>query len=241
MTISNRFAWVTGQRLWCLKNRKFCNWKSSVPLAVIVACVFASVTLSSLDVFAQSNDKGIGVFPDKSFLQPQIKFKKVKVGATEREITEVRDGEARKTLDEGFQDASDWLNRTSFQMENVSGKSIVYLKVNVLFPETKASGSLMAYALTFGSRPGSKFQSGDPFLFKPNDSLDVALGPKYSDMTRFIGARTSIESIHHIQLEVSFIVFDDGAAWSAGSFMRQDPTNPDRYIPVEQTVSKARP
>jgi hypothetical protein len=38
--------------------------------------------------------------------------------------------------------------------------------------------------------------------------------------------------MNKIQLEVSYIAFDDGSAWSVGTFMVPDPNDPGRYIDV---------
>jgi hypothetical protein len=72
-------------------------------------------------------------------------------------------------------------------------------------------------------------------LLKPGEKLEVSLSEKYADIARFVGQRGSIDSINQIQLQVSFIAFDDGTAWNAGTLMIPDPNNPDRYIPVEAT------
>jgi len=186
------------------------------------------------DVYAQTNDKIISLGP-KSFLKPQIKIKQVRVGAVVRNIQEVHEGDALRSLDESFKENSDWLGRTSFQIENVSEKAIVNLTVNIWFPETRATGNVMVYPISFGNRPGSKFQIAAPFLLKPGEKLEVSLSEKYADIARFVGQRGSIDSINQIQLQVSFIAFDDGTAWNAGTLMIPDPNNPDRYIPVEAT------
>jgi len=71
------------------------------------------------------------------------------------------------------------------------------------------------------------------FLLMPKEALDISLASEYAKISNFVGNRHSISSINRIELEISFIVFEDGTAWSVGDFMRQDPNNPDRYIPVE--------
>jgi hypothetical protein len=41
-----------------------------------------------------------------------------------------------------------------------------------------------------------------------------------------------IELIQKVELEIGFIIFEDKTDWTAGSFLRQDPNNPDRYNPI---------
>lgn len=219
MRVLKDIARATGRSVKRLSLRKVTR-KSILATAVIIAGFFVGTKVTNIDVFAQSDDKSIGLLPLDSFSKPQIKIKEVRVG-----------GNAKK-FDENFRENSDWLSRTSFQIENVSGKSIVYLRINVWFPETTTSGPVMIYPLTFGQRPGSKFQNTDSFLLTSGDTVDIPLSPKYSDISRFVGHRHLIGTIHKIQFQVSFIVFDDGTAWSVGTFMLQDPNDPNRYIPI---------
>jgi len=94
------------------------------------------------------------------------------------------------------------------------------------------------YTVTFGRRPGSKMKTSNSLLlFKPKESMNVDLAREYDEMSHFLSERHLIESINEIKLEVGFIVFEDGTASSLGTPMRQDPDNPDRYIPVENEQS----
>ena len=212
-------------------------WKSvrnsAFRTVVTIIGVTASILLISIFVTGQSADKTVSFQPSKTFMAPQISTTEVRVGDDVRKVRVTRNGDAFFTAAEDFKEEPDWLSRTSFQLENVSDKPIVYLTINLRFPETTVSGPIMLYPITFGRRPGSNTQNLEPFLLKPRETLDLPLGPKYSDITRFVGHRHSIEFINQIQLEVGFIVFADGTAWTAGSFLRQDPNNPNRYIPVE--------
>jgi hypothetical protein len=216
--------------------RAFC-WRSghrsvSRLIQILLFTVIGASSVS-IHVLAQSTEKTVGVFPSRTFAIPQVKIKSVQVGEISRAVKETRQsGGALQTLDENFTENSDWLSRTSFQIVNVSGKPMIYLKINVRFPETIESGSEMVYSISFGRRPGLRFQNAPPFLFKPNDALDVPLGAKYSDISAFVSSRRAIESMNKIQLEVSYIAFDDGSAWSVGTFMVPDPNDPGRYIDV---------
>jgi len=210
------------------------NRKPLFALLTIVVELFAWMIGTNSTIFAQSSNKSIGIFPSKTFSTPQIKIEEIRVGETVRKIREVQEGDALRTFEENFKEDFDWLSRASFQIENVSGKPIVYLRINVLFPETRASGNLMVYPVTFGRRPGSKLPTTNSlFLLMPKEALDISLASEYAKISNFVGNRHSISSINRIELEISFIVFEDGTAWSVGDFMRQDPNNPDRYIPVE--------
>lgn len=223
MKVLNDLARASGRRIKRLRYRTLIF----ASMAIVVGFI-AGMNATNIDVLAQSNDKNISLGP-RSFIKPQIKIKEGRVGDKSRKF------------DENFKEDSDWLQHMSFQIENVSDKPMVYLRINVLFPETRASGDLMAYPITFGQRPGSKLQKGDPWLFLPKDTLDVSLASKHNEISRFVSERHSIESMNRIQLEVSFIVFEDGTAWSVGAFMRQDPNKPGRYIPNGTSHPEGKP
>ncbi len=145
-------------------------------------------------------------------------------------ITEIKVGQQVQSFNENFEAEAEWIKNLSFKLENVSGKSIVYLSVNVNFPETRANGNLMSYAVSFGQRPGSKLkQINPPLLLKAGETLEVLLEKERDRIYKFINERQPVESIKKIELEISFIIFDNKTAWSVGSFKRQDPENPDRY------------
>ncbi|MBV9214732.1 MAG: hypothetical protein JO053_01040 [Acidobacteria bacterium] len=197
---------------------------------VVVAGFVAGIKSPSFSLFAQSDKKSVSLARTGPSSKPQIKIKEVKIGGRSKE------------LGEEFDDAPDWLQRTAFRVENVSQKTIVYLKVNLLFPETKTSGPLMAFPISFGRKPGSTLQStADPLQFAPNATLDVSVSDRYSDLSRFLSERHSVESMHRIELEVEFVAFEDGTAWIGGEFMIQDPNNPNRYIPAPVKIAGERP
>jgi hypothetical protein len=212
------------------KNAPFC-------VALTIYGILMVTIVATVCVDAQSSNKTVSFQPSKTFMAPQITINEVRVGDDLKKVNATRFRDAYLTEPVDFKAGSDWLSRTSFQLENVSGKQIVYLTINLRFPETTVSGPIMLYPISFGRRPGSKVQNAEPFLLKPDGSLDLPLGPKYPDISRFVGNRHSIEFINQIQLEVGFIVFADGTAWMAGQFMRQDPDNPNRYIPIQTDSS----
>src|SRR5438128_2711026 len=105
-------------------------------------------------------------------------------------ISEPRVGDRLLSFDQSFSEGSDWIGRTHFKLENVSSKSIVYLRVNIWFPETTATGNVMVFSLVFGRRPGSKVPSKEPLLtLTPKQTLDVDLASKYADISRFLNDR----------------------------------------------------
>lgn len=149
-----------------------------------------------------------------------VEFADLKVDGLER-----FDGEA-------FEAGPDWVKDLSFKVRNTSGKPIIFIQVNVNFPETHATGNLMSYTINFGVMPGSKATGGKPFLLESNEAIEVALASEIQKIAKFVGERRSLASINKVQLEIGFVVLNDKTAWSAGTFLRQDPNNPTRWLPI---------
>jgi hypothetical protein len=208
----------TNQQSGLIKDNNSLLQKTLLPLIVISVFTFCFATKGASTVYAKSEKKTIKLSFSRN---PQLKFTDVKVG------------QRNQKLDENFDAENDWVKNPFFKLKNISGKSIVFMTVNVNFPETRATGNLMSYSVTFGQRPGSKITNREPMLLKPDEIIDVSLDKEKGKIYKFVNSRQPIELIQTVELENGFIVFDDKTAWSAGAFMHQDPNNPDRYNPIE--------
>lgn len=186
--------------------------------SVLVICATVSGAGWSLDLhLLQGRGKAIG----KTFTRNSVvEFQEIKVL-----------GKPVK-FDEPFDGSDEWLPTILFKAKNISNKPIVFLSVNVNFPETRAAvGAMMSYPIEFGQRPGSKLPSrSDPMVLLPTDTLEIKLQDRYPKIKAFIERRLAIKDIRRADLEVGFVIFDDGTGWGAGNFYRQDPSDPDRYI-----------
>ncbi len=107
-----------------IKNNSLIKLKLLLSLVIVstISVVFCAV--GALTVTAQNEKKIITL---SRTIKPQLK------------ITEIKVGKQIRTFNEGFDAESEWVKNLSFKLENVSSKPIVYLKVNVNFPETRAS------------------------------------------------------------------------------------------------------
>jgi len=70
----------------------------------------------------------------------------------------------------------------------------------------------------------------------PGEKLELSVGDNYDRLAQFIGTRHSMHQMQKMQVEICFIIFEDGTAWTAGDFLRPDPNNPRRYNNVGHTV-----
>lgn len=201
-------------------------------IAAFLATLMCGFGLGSgiryFSTFAQSRDKVIEI-NDVSLDRQQVKIHQPRIGAN------------RLVFGKRFTEKEDWLSRTSFILENTSLKPIVYIRVNVWFPETAKSGQIMVYPLIFGKRPGTRLMTEtEEMRLAPSEKLDVTLAAVYEKISSFISERQPIDTISEIKLETSFIVFSDGTAWSVGTFMKADPNDPSRYIPITDKAPEVK-
>jgi hypothetical protein len=149
------------------------------------------------------------------------------------EISEVRVSQKQVQLGKSFDEDDEWLNKVALKVKNISRKPIVYLQINLNFPETRGPASMMSYPLVFGQMPGSKFpQRKDPMFMLPGDTIEIPLDKEYTRIKSFIEHRQPITNICKTELEIGFVVFADKTAWAAGDFLRQDPNDADHYINI---------
>lgn len=198
-----------------MKLRQVLSWVGCLSCSVVVG--FGLGLAIKAPIFATSapdNKKVISLAPT---IDPQVKFTNILVGSENR------------TFGERFEGGEDWLYDISFKVESVSKKPIVFLQVNVNFPETRATGNLMSYTMYVGEMPGRKYKGSKPLLLNPGESVNVDLESEKSKLDRFIGERQPIDLISEVELEIGFIAFEDGTAWSSGNFFRRDSDNPGRF------------
>ena len=204
-----------------MKIQELRSWLAFITGAVILGSLIGlGMKVSLFDAYAQNDKKNVKL---ARTVKPQVKFNDLKV--------------AQKSLklDEDFDAEADWVKSLSFKLENVSGKRIVFLTANVNFPETRLTGELMSYQISFGQRPGLEpINDNPPISFMPDETLEISLDKEKDRIYKFVNERQPIEKIQKVELEIGFIIFEDRTAWSAGSFMRQDRNNPRIYNPIEK-------
>jgi hypothetical protein len=152
-------------------------------------------------------------------------------------VTKIKVGPDIRKFKEPFDDSDDWIRKVSFEVESIAAKPIVFLTVNLNFPESTSSGSMMSYPIQLGIRPNVKTSNspGTPLKLMPGEKLEIAVNGHYDELARFMESRHSMNQLHRVQVEIGFINFDDDTAWTAGSFLRLDPNNPLHYFNIGTT------
>jgi len=133
-----------------------------------------------------------------------------------------------------FDEDKDWLRHLSIKVKNNFSKPITFVQLDLDFPETKATGNIMAFPIWFGRNPRARVLFGEPKTLVPQETADIALSEDdYIKLTTFLEQRHPIESISKVSIRITEVVFEDGLIWLNGSWVRPDPSNPNKFIPAD--------
>lgn len=139
---------------------------------------------------------------------------------------------------EPFEADDEWLKNLSFKLHNRSGKTVTYMAVDLVFPETAESGLTMLRPLQFGHWPGGSTGSRTPLLLKPNETLDVSLEGQYAGLKSFLESRQPIARIKKVKVAVYVLFFEDGTRWDSGVYFKPDPASPTGYSKIQTRGQK---
>jgi hypothetical protein len=146
---------------------------------------------------------------------------------------------------EKFEGDSDWLRTISFKVKNKSNKPITWLRVDLTFPETSATGHILLHQLFLGQRADLQSTlSNQPLYLMPNESLEVTLTSQYDQIKRLIeGRQPPIDKITKIEVGLGEVMFDDETLYSGGSIFKRNPNQNSRrkwVIVNDQATSSNR-
>lgn len=166
-------------------------------------------------------------------------FKTLSWGNEPVEIVNLRNKQQEIKLNEPFasenaHDSDEWIKEFKIKYKNKSDKAIIGLTIELDLPETKTTGNIMSFPLSFGLS-ATKFAQKSKIenRLKPSENIELQLTDKDFDALKsFIEKRQPFSSINKVDIRVSFILFEDGTAWTGGNFARPDPYNPNKYIPI---------
>ena len=136
---------------------------------------------------------------------------------------------------EEFEGGADWLKDVTLKLTNTSDKTITYIAIHLVFPETATAekSSTGLHQIELGVYPDVPSNRA-PFILRPGDSTEVTLGNEYADIKKLVEQRLPIDKISKVTLRLQTALFDDGTQFYAGVLYRRDPNNPRKWIPIQQ-------
>lgn len=136
---------------------------------------------------------------------------------------------------EAFDGDTDWLKDLTLKLTNTSDKTITYLQIHLIFPETATveKSSTGLHRIELGVHPDVPLNRA-PLILRPGDSTEVTLGNEYADIKKLVEKRVPIDKINQVTLRLHAAMFDDDTQFIAGMLYRRDPNTPHRWIPIEK-------
>lgn len=141
-------------------------------------------------------------------------------------------------------DADDWFNGLSVVLENISGKTVIYIGAGFLFPRQRGEvgkAPPLYKSLSYGhhpSAPGGAVLTIQPLALKPGESFTVTLSAvDYDEVTAMLNQLEYAQSVKLIKFNLEEVYFSDGTGWAAGTWLdhyRKDRNSP---IPEQQLIN----
>ena len=133
-----------------------------------------------------------------------------------------------------FDGDADWLKDVTLKLTNVSDKTITYIAIHLVFPETATAekSSTGLHQIELGVHPDVP-SNRSPIALRPGDSMEVTLGNEYGDIKKLVEKRVSIDKINKVTVRPQTALFNDGTMFFAGMLYRRDPNNPGKWITIQ--------
>ncbi len=155
------------------------------------------------------------------------------------EILEVRSNGKVIQLDKEFTDDV-WLQDFTIKFKNVSGKTITFIYMVLVFPETAQAsepiGIPTSHPVIYGLFPSRQATGAIGMKLLENNKVDeITLSAKSFDTLKtLLGKRRDMSLLSTAELHTVSVDFEDGMRWSAGDLFRPDPASPGKYTVVKE-------
>ena len=197
-------------------------------MILLVICCFLTSSSQPLGLSAfggRSPQKSITYSPQRN---PPVRFDKIKTAGKLFEF------EAGSEFKKDFDGDDDWMRGLAITFKNTSNKSIVYVRVLLLFPETEAAGPSMSGTLQFGRFPYKPSIGSYDNLLKPGEEMEIVLtDDEHNNLQSFLKSR-SFNKVNRLRLFLESVIFEDDIMWSGGDLYRRDPDNPNQWLPIDK-------
>jgi len=147
-------------------------------------------------------------------------------------------------LGEKFTDREDWFHGLSFVMDNISGKTIVYIRGGFLFPrktQLKNQAPPLYHSFRYGLPtfvPEGAGSNEQELVLKPGERITFTLSASdYDEITTNLRRLEYTHSIKVIKFNLEEIFFDDGTSWVAGTYFPRDRNERQPLSGVPQNYS----
>lgn len=143
-------------------------------------------------------------------------------------VLEVKVGEQSVRLDTAFFDNESWLKGLQLKLKNISGKTIQYIEVEIIIPESITRGNPLVMPISYGQKQAAEVATTVPKSVSDGDSVVLVLPDAgYDSIRNFLTDKNGSTTINSIELRIGMTIFSDGTAWREGSILHRGPNNPN--------------
>ncbi|MDQ1614020.1 MAG: hypothetical protein QOG00_3951 [Pyrinomonadaceae bacterium] len=134
-------------------------------------------------------------------------------------------------------DEDDWFNGLSVVLENVSGKTVIYIGAGFLFPgdSGEVGKSLPLYkSLSYGHHPNAPegtVSNAQPLALQPGGTFTVTLSSiDYDEVMTNLKRLKYPQNVMAIKFNLLEVYFSDGTGWAGGTWLDRYPSERSNTI-----------
>jgi hypothetical protein len=194
---------------------------SALLIAASVLLMSVSATGLSSTVIAKSGPQKKKIEKHATTAKEPIEI----VGVTIRDTIVV--------LGKEFDGEGDWLAGLKLKIRNKSDEPIVWIGINLLFPETRITGPVMLDQLFIGQRPDMRTKE-PPLDLKPGEELEVSVESHLESMRAVLRKKGRFDSLDHLDINIDEVMFSDGTLYSGDAIWKPNPdtSSPRKWIKI---------
>lgn len=136
-------------------------------------------------------------------------------------------------------DNADWVNKPLIQVENISGKAIQYLVVEISFPGAASSDAQAPLILAYGQAPEQKPSSIVVKALEPEAKVNLTINKNGCREVSSLLTAKGVQPPHSVASQINVVIFADGTAWFEGVLHVRDQNNPLKWNPIGVSPSRA--
>lgn len=133
-----------------------------------------------------------------------------------------------------------WLDNLKFNIKNKWDKQIVFIKIDLEFPETWLAGRpLMIDQLRIGIHPQATENDkkyGKALALNPGETITYSHSKHRLELTKNFLAQGGfhLANMNKVVIKITDIFFNDGTAWGHGNWFKKNPNVPGGYELIRQ-------
>jgi len=143
-------------------------------------------------------------------------------------------------LNKKFEGEAGWLKDVTLEIKNTSNKTINFLRLDIDFPESRATGKILLHQIFLGKNSDiQSLRNKAPLNLMPGQSLEIPLASEHERISRLIRLRyPSVEDMSEINITLGEAMFDDETLWSGGAIFKRNPdsNNPRKWVLVSNFI-----